>query len=242
MEIFVKSSSDGTLQPSLFCEASEPGRPLLVNLHSWSYDRYNKIDTLVEYCNRYNWNLLSPDFRGPNIPENPDVKNSCASTAAMEDILDAVEYICENYQVDKTSILLLGASGGGHMTLMMCGHKPKLWRAAMAWVPITDLAKWYVQKKEVGAKYCNDILAVVGAEPDEVPESYSLRSPISYIDSIAQSRLCICHGLYDQSVNVRHSLDFYSELQSRHPNASVYLNIFDGKHEINYDDAFRSRK
>ena len=37
-EILVKSTLDGSLQPSLFFKA-EGKRPVLVGLHTWSYDR-----------------------------------------------------------------------------------------------------------------------------------------------------------------------------------------------------------
>ena len=43
-EILVKSTLDDSLQPSLFNRASRKGRPLLVGLHTWSYDRFNQID------------------------------------------------------------------------------------------------------------------------------------------------------------------------------------------------------
>ena len=241
MELLIKSTIDSSSQPSLFFKAEDENRPLLVNLHSWSFDRYNKVDTLKEYCKKYNWNLLLPNFRGSNCPDNPEVTKACGSVEARQDIIDAVNYVCQNYNIDQNAILLLGASGGGHMSLMMCGYAPNMWRAAMAWVPITDLAKWFEQKRGTGAsaKYCDDMLAVFGSEPKDDPKSYLERSPVNYIDQIAKSRLYICHGLYDTSVNVRHSIEFYSELQKNHPDSQVYLNIFDGKHEINYDDAFR---
>ena len=37
-EIFVKSTLDGTMQPSFFYKSDSPEkRPLLVGLHTWSY-------------------------------------------------------------------------------------------------------------------------------------------------------------------------------------------------------------
>ncbi len=39
-EVYIQSTMDDTMQPSLFYEAEGEGkRPLLVGLHTWSYDR-----------------------------------------------------------------------------------------------------------------------------------------------------------------------------------------------------------
>jgi hypothetical protein len=46
-ELLIPSSIDGTLQPSLFFEAEGEGRPLLVGLHTWSFDRQNQRDRLL---------------------------------------------------------------------------------------------------------------------------------------------------------------------------------------------------
>ena len=47
-EIFIKSTLDGTMQPSLFyASASAQKRPLLVGLHTWSYDRFNQISNML---------------------------------------------------------------------------------------------------------------------------------------------------------------------------------------------------
>ena len=42
-EILIKSTIDNTLQPSLFYQAKGENRPLLVGLHTWSYNRFNQI-------------------------------------------------------------------------------------------------------------------------------------------------------------------------------------------------------
>ena len=47
-ELQIKSSLDGTLQPSLFYHPqTEKPVPLVVGLHTWSYDRFNQRDTYL---------------------------------------------------------------------------------------------------------------------------------------------------------------------------------------------------
>ena len=63
------------------------------------------------------------------------------------------------------------------------------------------------------------------------------RSPIRYIDTIAKANLKIFHGKYDSVVPVSHSLTFYNALLEKYPQASVYLDIFDGGHQLDMNQA-----
>ena len=89
------------------------------------------------------WNLLLSEFRGQNTVTNPEGTAACGSEKARQDIIDAVNYVKENYDIDEENILLLGASGGGHMSLLMAAYAPRLWKAVCSFVPITDLAVWH---------------------------------------------------------------------------------------------------
>ena len=75
-EILVKSSLDGTMQPSLFYNAKGNKRPLLVGLHTWSYDRFNQIKNMLPYAEKYDFNLLLPEFRGAYLVTNKDCVNN----------------------------------------------------------------------------------------------------------------------------------------------------------------------
>ena len=61
-EIWIKSTLDGSLQPSLFYHASKPNQPLLVGLHTWSFDRFNQIKNMLPFAEENDFNLLLPDF------------------------------------------------------------------------------------------------------------------------------------------------------------------------------------
>ncbi len=158
-EILVKSTFDGSLQPSLFYRASQSGRPLLVGLHTWSFDRFNQINNMLPYAEELDFNLLLPEFRGPNLSSNPDAKDACGSLAARADIKDAIDYVIKNEGVDGDNVFLLGLSGGGHMALMMAGYCPEYFKAIGAFVPICDLARW----AEENAGYRPHILACCGS-------------------------------------------------------------------------------
>ncbi len=231
-EIYVKSTIDGSLQPSLFYKAkSKEKRPLLVGLHTWSYDRLNQVDDLVGKAEENDFHLLLPEFRGPNLKSNPICTEACASILAKQDIKDAIDYCKENFNIDEENVFLLGASGGGHMALMMAGYCPEVFKAIGAFVGITNLEDW----AEENDYYTEDILACCSHDKEEMAK----RSPINYIDTIAKANLKIFHGKYDDSVPFMHSVKLYNKLIEKYPDASVYLDIFDGGHEMRKDDAMR---
>lgn len=228
-EILIKSTIDGTMQPSLFYSASKSHRPLLVSLHTWSYNRFNGIETMVPFAKKHDFNLLLPEFRGSNLYTNEHCTLACASLHAKQDIKDAIDYVVRSSDIDADNIFLLGCSGGGHMALMMCGFCPEYFKAVGAFVPITDLKKW----TEQNPSYRQHVLACCSGSEEEM----RLRSPVTYVDTIAKANLKIFHGKNDRVVPVSQSISFYNALLERNLMASVYLDIFDGAHEMDINTA-----
>jgi len=229
-EILVTSSLDKTLQPSLFYQsASKEKRPLLVGLHTWSFDRFNQINNMLPYAEKHDFHLLLPDFRGNNKSTNPNCTFACGSAYAKQDIKDAIDYVLQEDNVDRENIFLLGLSGGGHMALLMSGFCPEYFKAVGAYVPITDLKKW----TEENENYRDHVLACCSYSEEEMVK----RSPVSYIDSIAKANLKLFHGKFDPVVPVNHSTEFYRRLTEKYPDARVFLDVFDGGHEIDMEAA-----
>ncbi len=230
-EILVKSTLDSSMQPSIFYKSeTNEKRPLLVGLHTWSHDRFNQINNMLPYAQKHDFNLLLPEFRGDNLKTNPSCTQACGSIYAKQDIKDAIDYVINKENIDSENIFLLGLSGGGHMSLLMAGFCPEYFKAIGAYVPITDLEKWTKQNKN----YCEHVLACCSDNADEMKK----RSPVAYVENIAKSNLKIFHGKFDPVVPVSHSLELYEEIMLKHPNARIFLDIFDGGHEIDMETAF----
>ena len=224
-EILVKSSLDGTMQPSLFYKSeSKEKRPLLVGLHTWSHNRFNQIKNMLPYAEKYDFNLLLPEFRGSNLIKNPNCTLACASEYAKQDIKEAIDYVVENEGVDKDNIFILGLSGGGHMSLIMAGFCPEYFKAVGAYVPVCDLEKF----SECDSGYREHVLACCSNSVEEMRK----RSPISYIDNIAKANVKIFHGKFDPVVPVTQSIELYDAIMKKYPKSRVFLDIFDGGHEI----------
>ena len=222
-EIYIKSTLDGTDQPSLFIPAKGEKRPLLVGLHTWSYDRFNQLDFLTPIAEELNFNLILPEFRGSNLATNPICTYACGSEYAKRDIKDAIDYVCENYDIDTENIFLFGESGGGHMALLMAAYCPEYFKAIASTVPITDLKKWITDNPS----YAEGVIACCSGSDEEMAK----RSPISYIDEIAKANLKIFHGKYDKSVPVMHSINLFNKIVEKYPSSRVFLDVFDGGHQ-----------
>jgi len=228
-EIWIRSTLDGTMQPSLFFAASEANRPLLVGLHTWSFDRFNQIKNMLPFAEENDFNLLLPDFRGKNTKANPNCTQACGSRLARQDIKDAIDYVIENKAADPENVFLLGLSGGGHMALLMAGFCPEIFKAIGAYVPITDLAKWSLENP----KYGKHVADCCNGDEKEMTD----RSPISYIDTIARANLKIFHGKFDSVVPVTQSMELYARIFEKYPTARVFLDLFDGGHNIDMKQA-----
>ena len=230
-EILVASSIDGTKQPSLFFHpgAGTPA-PLVVGLHTWSYDRFNQEKNYLPLCREYGFALLLPEFRGANLEGNPRRAEACGTELARQDVIDAVGYVCENFAVDRDNIFLLGCSGGGHMALLAAETKPRLFRAVEVWCPVSDLVKWHIYQTECDGGYARHIEACLGGSPEELPEEYVRRSPARHTELLKDLPVSIHHGRHDEVVPFRHSVELAESVEAA-GNRRVYLDVFDGGHE-----------
>ncbi len=242
VEMHIKSSHDGSLEPALLEMPVKAGNvPLLVGLHTWSHDRFNQAEAMLPFCRERGWALLLPEFRGANKAGNPRAREACASVLARQDILDAVDFIQNKYSVDPAKIMILGGSGGGHMALMMAACAPARWLAVSSWVPITDLVTWYGEtSKSVNSGYAKDLIACCGGAPGDSPaadQEYRDRSPLTYVKEICNARIAVHHGRYDKNVPYTHSWRLAVELEKLQAQR-FFFEVFDGGHELRYPVAF----
>lgn len=237
VELEFVSTGDGSTEKALFFRPDGGGPvPLVVGLHTWSYDRFNQLEPMLPFCRQRGWALLLPEFRGPNLANNPRARQACASPLARRDILDAVARVEADYPVDPERIFILGGSGGGHMALMMAAEAPRRWKGVSAWVPITDLAAWHGENPD----YAGHVVACCGGEPGENPATdreYRDRSPIHFIEELSAATLSVHHGRYDEVVPYRQSWRLAEKLEEAGAER-FFFEIFNGGHDIHYERAF----
>lgn len=215
-EIRITSSLDGTEQPSRIWapEGSETTRtPLLVSLHSWSFGYQQDRSPWVDEAQSRGWIYLQPDFRGRN-----DHPEACGSELARQDIIDALDWVLDHHSVDESRIYLAGASGGGHMTMLMSGYHADRFSAASAWVGISDLAEWYEYhvKDGVPERYAQMVAACCGGAPGDseaIDAEYRSRSPIHHLGEVGDLHIDLNAGIQDGktgSVPIMQSLNAFN--------------------------------
>ena len=206
------SAADRTKQPAMFyAPKSKDPVPLLVGLHTWSadYRQSRPGSAYATWCIEKGWAFIGPNFRGANR-----TPQATGSDLAVKDILSAVDYAKGKVKVDPSRIYLVGASGGGHMALLMAGRGPKVWAGVSAWVGISDLKAWHAECRKAKRKYARDIELSCGGAPGksaEVDRQYTLRSPLTHLSAARKARvpMDINAGVADGhtgSVPVSHSL------------------------------------
>jgi len=235
-EVRYLSSADGTEQPALFF-APHAGKPvpLLVGLHTWSYDYLEASGApYAKWCLDRGWAFVYPNFRGPNTrPE------AAGSELVVKDILSAVEYARNQANVDPQRIYLVGASGGGHAALLMAGRAPEIWAGVSAWVGISDLAAWYRECKQAGRGYADHVVRSCGGPPGASPEvdaECRKRSPLTYLKPGLDVSLDICAGITDGhtgSVPISHSLNAFNAVAGEADRLSqAEIDFFVAKAEV----------
>lgn len=216
-EITYPCKFDSSLQPAIFQAAvsSEP-RPLVVALHTWSFDHTQFNPAYGELCKKYDFHLIHPAFRGPNWQ-----KEACGSELVVSDLEDAVAYMKKTVNVDEKRIYLVGGSGGGHCSLLMAGRRPDLWTAISAWCPISDIAAWHDECKSSSfPQYANHIEGACGGDPstDETAAfEAKKRSPLTWLPNAVNAPVVIdistgIHDGHTGSVPVSQAIRAYNVL------------------------------
>ena len=208
----IRSSLDGAVQKAYFYATRSPRRrPLVVSLHTWSYD-WQQPDSLAGLARRLDWNVIHPNFRGPNRSVE-----ACLSRKALADIDDAIDFAVAHARVDTENIFVAGVSGGGYATLgayMALRHKV---HAFFAWAAISDLEAWYSQSLSRGRRYAGDVLRCTGSSGDRLNvRAARERSPLYWpMPHRRESGLEIYAGIldgYTGSVPISQSLLFFNRL------------------------------
>ncbi|MEZ6063902.1 MAG: prolyl oligopeptidase family serine peptidase [Planctomycetaceae bacterium] len=224
----VVSSLDGMEQPVRYWAPDEANGdsplPLFVFLHSWSGDYTQDNSKWLKQAVARNWIFLHPNFRGVN--ETPQ---ACGSEFARRDVLDAIDFACEKFRVDRRRIYLAGTSGGGHMAMLMAAYHPDRFSAVSEWVGISDLQRWYHFHVKEGQpqRYAQMIVKCLGGPPGTSPEidaSYQERSPLFHLSNAADLPLDFNAGVHDGhtgSVPIDHTLNAYLTVTAAHGTATI---------------------
>ena len=98
----IPSKVDSRPQKAYLYQATEPGRPLIVSLHTWSGD-YRQADPLAAEAKARNYNYIHPDFQGANTrPE------AMGSERVVKNLQEAIEYAVRATGADAKEVHVIG--------------------------------------------------------------------------------------------------------------------------------------
>ena len=217
IEFTFTSSYDGTeqLSASYIPDGfdAEKEYPLLVIAHYMGGSRFTpKNQGFYPECDKRGYLLVCPELHG----HRTGGATSLASLEAQHDIIDAINYMKEHYQIDTSRIYCAGRSMGGMLSQIMAGKYPDLFAAVVSGQGISDLRVWMEtttpRLREMSEKE-------TGPYSAETAFDYARRSSISYAPNLSYVPLILWHGTNDtwvppeQSENLTETIRQHNRFQ-----------------------------
>lgn len=142
----------------------------------------------------------------------------------VDDMAAGHRWLVENNIAEAHSVLLMGGSYGGYLTLQALGRRPDLWAGGMAEVAIADWRLMYEDQAETLRGYQQ---ALFGGTPDELPEQTRASSPITYAYAV-EAPVLIIQGYNDTRCPARQMEAYEARLKSAGKDITVHW--FDAGH------------
>lgn len=136
----------------------------------------------------------------------------------LEDIVAGVEDLVARGVADPDRVVLSGESWGGYLTLLGLGLDPDRWAAGVAGVPVADYAAAY--EDEAPSLQTMD-RGLFGGSPEERPELYRERSPITYLDRV-RAPVLVLAGENDSRCPIRQIENYVKAMEARGGEIEVY--------------------
>ncbi len=131
-----------------------------------------------------------------------------------EDVLAGLDALIEDGVADPERAVIAGGSWGGYVTLLSVGLYPDRYAAAAALVPVADYPSAY--EDESAELQAFDRSLFLGS-PEENPDLYVERSPLTYVDAV-RTPVLILAGDHDTRCPIRQVLNYVERLEARgHP-------------------------
>jgi dipeptidyl aminopeptidase/acylaminoacyl peptidase len=190
----------------------EPGEklPAIVHVHGGPTAQWFRgFDPFAQFLADRGFVVIEPNIRGSTGygTRFRDAALKDWGGADLEDVAAAAAYLKTLPYVDASRLVVFGGSYGGFMTFIAATKKPELWRAAVAWVGISDLHKLYAKSMEHFKYYFREQMG--DSEKDRA--LWRDRSAIEFADRL-KAKLLMVHGVNDPRCPVEQSRIFRDRL------------------------------
>ncbi len=136
----------------------------------------------------------------------------------LEDVAKVQDWMLRGGIIDPRRCILAGASWGGYVTLLGIGMQPERWSLGIAAVPVADYVAAFQDEMEPLKALDR---ALCGGTPDEIPEFYRARSPITYADQV-RVPVMILAGQNDPRCPIRQIENYLARLRDLNKPHEVY--------------------
>lgn len=129
----------------------------------------------------------------------------------LEDVIAARRFLVDSGIADPGRVVLTGWSYGGYLTLLALGKYPDPWAAGIAGNAVADWRATYEDTLAAGKHLAATLF---GGTPEEEPELYASRSPVSYVENVS-APILILHGRNDTHAPVRQMELYHEKMRSQ---------------------------
>ncbi|MFN2545391.1 MAG: prolyl oligopeptidase family serine peptidase [Actinomycetota bacterium] len=136
----------------------------------------------------------------------------------VEDVTKVRDRLVADGIVDGDRVLLHGGSWGGYITLLGLGMRPDRWAAGVAAVPVADYVAAFEDEMEPLKAFDR---ALFGGSPEELPDLYRERSPITYVEQV-KAPVMILAGENDPRCPIRQIDNYIARLRELGAEHEVY--------------------
>jgi dipeptidyl aminopeptidase/acylaminoacyl peptidase len=172
-------------------EEGEGPHPIVVDVHGGpSAQETDTFVASVQAWVDHGYAVLLPNYRGSTGYGKAweDTLQGDPGRPELIDVLAGLRHVIDEGIADPERTVLTGGSWGGYLTLQGIGTQPDAWKAAIAIVPVADYIAAYADEAPVLQEFDRTLF---GGTPDELPDLYRERSPITYVDQVTTPVLII---------------------------------------------------
>ena len=170
-------------------------QPALVEVHGGPTGQFFRyFDSRTQYLVNHGFVVIQPNIRGSTGYgiEFQDLNRNDWGGGDLKDVIAAAKYLAKLPSVDPNRLGIWGGSFGGFMTYIATVKEPDLWRAACAWVGVSDLELLYNESREHYKHYFREQMG----DPVANRELWRDRSAIHFADRL-RAKLLMVHGTND---------------------------------------------
>jgi len=218
--IFVRSehvwytSFDGMKVPAILYKPSDVPAgerlPAIVAVHGGPTGQwFRAFDPYAQFLADRGFVVLEPNIRG-STGYGVKFRDSARMDwggADLEDVAAGAKYLGSLPFVDPKRIAVFGGSYGGFMTFIAATKKPDLWKAAVAWVGISDLHQMWDESREHFRYFLRDQMG----DPEKDRALWRDRSAIEFAHQL-RAKMLMIHGVNDPRCPVSQSRIFRDKL------------------------------